>query len=1425
MNRCDWSNIRSYNGSQNNAFEELVCQLAREEEFENQKCFTRIGAPDGGIEAYRIISNGQEYGWQAKFFTHMADPQWRQLEQSFKKAFSTHPNLVKYYICLPLDRSNPLIPKQSWFMDEWNNKVKEWEKYAQSNGRRVEFEYWGSSELMHRLSQEKHSGRIYFWFNKEELSGQWLSERLKNSIDSLGSRYTPELNFKLLIAKVFDGIARDDKFKRQFEVVIDELLIKLSKTLELLYDERLKKERKILGERLQQIKKSYLQINFSEMDSIDYAGICIKLDKIQEIVLDCDKLILKIVEEEKAKQKDGREKLQDYQLLSSERFGYASSGLRELLSKIVSTRKYLQSDTALLSNKPVLILKGGAGIGKSHLLADIAKSRDNEGKFGMLFLGQHFVSEENPWTQILNNMLRLKCNEIEFLGALDAKAQSMGSRIIIYIDAINEGRGKYFWPDNINSFIKSFEKYKWLGLVISVRDSYEQLLVPRDSITNDMIIRVTHYGFAGVEYEATKLYFTSYKIQQPSVPLLHPEFQNPLFLKLFCEGIQKAGLHVIPEGYEGITTIINFYLDSVNLRLAYPSRLNYPDNINLVEAAVKLLVRKRIEVKLKHVPYEEAFSLVEKELQKYSDKRRFLDELISEGVLTKNLFWDNKGKHYEGVYFAYERFEDHILISELLERYLDKTNPQESFKKGTPLFELIKDNNTCFINRNIIEALSIQLPELISKEVYEIAPHCKSFYPVIESFVKSLIWRKSSTITDKLSEYINDYVLKYEETNSIFLSTLLLIASNPKHKFNAEYLHKHLMKFSLSDRDAWWTMFVNNQYGEKTSVMRLIDWAWSEEEKNHVTDEVILLCAKAIIWFLASSNRFLRDSSTKALVALLESRIPVLIQLLKEFEHVNDPYIYERIYAVSYGCALRTSDRDGLFSLCKHVYETIFNKEYVYPHILLRDYAREIIEYAFSIGLQLDIKLDKIRPPYKSIWAKQIPTNEDIKKLEHDYEAKGFKDYYWSLNSIISSMQPAGSELDHMYGDFGRYVFQNALSNWRDLNIQQLSNLVVKRIMELGYDIEKHGKYDRNIVRHGPIDRRGNKAERIGKKYQWIAFYELLAKVSDNFIMYDERSYKDNIPMKYDGPWEPYVRDIDPTMLVKVTGRERYEITPNHWWFNVNYNDWECSHQDWIARKNKIPDPIELILVRDNNSREWLVLESYPEWSEPKMIGQDKWDHPHKNLWYQIRSYLVPRKEFNGLVKWAANQNFMGKCMPETRSRYEIFSREYFWSPAYKYFAKPFYSGETWQEVKDPANGQCVGKVIGTAENFLWEEEYDCSKEGTICYLKPCEVIYQGLKMRFSKNEGEILNKSGETICCDPSVNSRTLSCLLIRKNDFTSYLEKNDLKMLWTVLGEKRILGGGFSHDNKFNRLEINGVYYLDKDSIKGILNSTESK
>jgi hypothetical protein len=1438
----EWTKIRPFNGDVRYGFEELVCQLARAEQVPNRSKFIRVAAPDGGVEAYCILSDNTEYGWQAKYFSSMGDSQWTKIEDSFRTAFTKHPNLKRYYICTPLDRQDPRIVTQKGtvvkhFMDVWKEKVAEWEAYAIANGRVIEFDYWGNSELFERLSKPENEGKIYFWFGQEEFSESWFNQKLEESTNNLGKRYTPEINFELPIAKVFEGISRDIYFKEQFVSHLDEFLKNYNKAVSHVREDKVKDLVEKLTLTVPQFQTSFDQIDFTEAVIIEQKSLTNLLDTYGKL---CNEIIQKFyaLDYELRKGKPRR----DYE---PNTYSWDIELFRNFEESIDDFINFIQSITVTLSNNPFLILVGGAGIGKSHLLADIANKRAKRNQYSLLLLGQHFTTDDDPWSQI-SNLLQINCKRDTLLGALNSKAESSGARLFIIIDAINEGKGKIIWKNHLAGVISAIKRFPYLGLIFSLRTSYEKLLIPETLLEQKKAMRLVHRGFANHEYEAIKLFFENYKINQPSIPFLHPEFSNPLFLRIFCEGLEKKGLHEIPEGYEGISTIIDFYLESINSVIS--EKHNLPFNLQTVQKVIKALAEKIVDSNNSYLRYDEAFYFITrlKETNAVLDKSQLFQDLISEGLLTQNLYWDQEGNYFEGVYISYERFSDHLIAAYLLEKYLNKKNPQSSFiddhkfqkilkkigeKVGLTfqpkkLYEILKSEDNANYKRGLIEAISIQLPEMIDAELFEVAPHAKEYDPVAQAFVESIIWRKKETLHPDLKAYINDVVIGIHNYHSYFLNTILLITSHPQNYFNSDFLHNHLMRFSMADRDSWWTQFIHYKYPTEDSddistIRRMIDWAWNDDIKDSFSDESIRLLSQTMFWFLASSNRTLRDSTTKALICLLEERINVLIQLIQTFRSVNDLYILQRLYAIAFGCAVRTSKVQLLKELGDCVFQSVFNTEQVIPDILLRDYAREIIEYAIYKGHVFDFNLNRIRPPFKSDLPTTFPTNEETDKYKFDYSDKNFQRYYASQNDILASMiTEYGRGVSH-YGDFGRYIFQSGLNQWKDADENGLSNLAVKWIIEkYGYNVEKHGQFDQKIG--SGRGRENVMEERIGKKYQWIAFYEILARVSDNYRFYNDWYSDESEPESYDGTWEPNVRDIDPTITIKENPPKN---NAPFWWFNIKYENWDKPNREWVFETDDLPSPSEIVSVVDPDNNEWLVLEIHPTWEEPTMLGKEKWDSPSKNLWYQIRSYITKKEDYSKVVEWGKKQNFFGKWMPETNDRYEIFSREYYWSPACQTFRNNNYPEYRWSEIHDPKTRHLIAEVYVTTLSYLWEEQFDASKKSVISFYKPSELLFDLHDLHFSKLEGQLITKDDRVICFDPCVQHPTHSCLVIRKSELIDKLHENNLEIFWTVLGEKRILGGHSHGEEYFGGLIISGILEMDSGKLQQTINFIEER
>lgn len=1246
---------------------------------------------------------------------------------------------------------------------------------------------------------ELHSELI---FNPDK---NWFNCQCEQAIIDLGNRYTPELNFELPIIKIFEGLGRTSEFKIEITTLFDDLLIKGEKIPK--SNESIQNSIDGLNASLKDLLKIFSEVDFESNNPIP-------IDKFITVIELIKTDINKIEDYFYSEERKIQEEKKDYNYYH--KYGYEIKNVREFTKALYDFEKFLNNNICQLANNPFLILSGEAGIGKSHMLGDIVTRRLQKDYDSIFLLGQHFNTDDSPWVQAFKK-LQINTTSKNFLEILNQRAKQSKKRIIIFIDAINEGRGRYFWCDNIKSFVLEIKKYKYLGLVLSIRSSYKNLIFSKEIQREIDTIEQELYGFRNNEYEASKLFFKNYKIQLPNVPLLHPEFQNPLFLKLFCDGIKKSGQNKIPDGIQGISSIINFFIKNINTVLSKPKRFDYSESINLVEKTVFALIHQKVENNLRYINYEVAIGIVEDTISKYVTKKgTYLDELISEGIFSKNLFWKEEDKYEEGIYLAYERFEDHIICKYLLDSY---PNIEEEFKEEGYLVKYTEDRSL-YLYKGLIDAFSIQIPEKFNKEFFEIVPLHKDNYSIIESFVNSLLWRKYESINEKSKEYVNDYVLKYQGTYDLFWETMLSVASIPEHLYNANSLHNYLMQFTMADRDAEWTQNLRYKYDDDSAVKRLIDWAWTEDDKTHISEESIKLSSIALAWFHTSTNRKLRDCSTKALVNLLQNRISTLINLLKLFKDVNDPYVYERLYAVAYGCAVRTNQKDKLPELSNYIFDTIFNiEDEIFPHILLRDYARGVIEYTCHIDNKLDIDLSKVRPPYKSHFDDEFPSDDEIDEKYEQKEEGHWGKEKWGITAILMSM---GVEYGRRsYGDFGRYTFQSALDCW-DISASGLSNLAIKWIIErYGYDTNKHGEFDSEIG--SGRGRNSVPNERIGKKYQWLALYEILAKVSDHYPKYEEYDFNHSKKEMYDGSWNPYVRDIDPTILIKGDEGNHKEEKDNFWWTYDNLIDWNSKNIDWVKQDSYIPSFENLIEVTDDNQENWLILEGFPEWSEPKKLGREKWDYARKLLWTHIRSYVVKEEDFEKITDWAKEQHYMGDWMPKSIDRYELFNREYYWSPAYHFFLQDYYGGSHIREIHEK-RGKFIANASVPVENYRWEEEFDSSKEETISFMKPSFDIFNKMSLQYSDKEGEFLDLNNDIICFDTSVYNNSKPYFLIKKEPFFKYLKENKLKIFWTILGEKQIIGGTHSREDYIGQLEFSGAYYFKDEKLTGKIKTIQN-
>ena len=1371
----NWNNIRPHNGSQNSGFEELVCQLARSEDF-NDATFTRVGTPDGGVEAYWTFSNGSEYGWQAKYFTAWSNSQWEQIKASFEHSLKTHPQLKCYYICTPLDRPDARRPRVKSAMQRWQ----ELELDAKNKG--VELVYWGNSELVGLLLQEANQGLRYYWFNERVLSVQWFAEHIERSVKNLGARYTPEINIDLPILQQFDIIRRNQNcYMRHsenykcFTREIRDRLKYLSAPNKFINQEELW--------RLHNELKDLFVVSVGAV--IDITTVKEKLKNINTWI---DRYITQF--EEYKNNEIPNEKLNQEQIESN------LTHLKDIRQAFYELQETISFQYLSLFNNGSTVLCGEAGAGKSHLLASVAEQCIKDGIPCILLLGQHFSNHSSPWLQILKSHLGLNCDTHTFLQILNNFGKNYNQRILFMVDAINEGAGIQFWPHYLSGFINDFKEYKYISLVISVRSSYVDYF--RESI-GDALCYVKHNGFSDDEsYDAQEIFFNHYGLQHPKVPLLNPEFNNPLFLKLFCEGLHKAGLSSIPKGMRGFFTIFDFFLEH-SAKSIYQRHQQMSPSARIIPKIIEAIVCHFIKNDLHYIDYSEAAEIIASVTSRYgiSLGTQILEELISEGIFAKDIAWnsENNSNIIEVLRFSYERLENIEKAKQLL-KDVKKEELKQLFTTDGKLY-------FCHYDLAMLDTLAILIPEKYQCELYSVFPEEDIDQNIASSFLQSLLWRSWDTISKESSkEFINSCVLRFGYTEIQFIETLYMVAAEEGHPFNAEILHSWLSKYNMAKRDSFWTTTISKIYYSDTPISRFITWCYNYGSRMIDGEKSTLLAATALSWLFSATHNSLRNNATAALTKLLINHHETAIDLLEKFSAVDDPYIHERIWAAVYGAVLNSSTKSNLQQLAQWVVDHFFSTEEVYPNVLVRDYARNIVEYICHMKCFTLDDHSIIEPPYNSSFPDKLPDDDYVKRLDLPYDTPGLPKNYEAQRAIIHSMITEYGHGIGGYGDFGRYVFQGKLDLWDRFEIQDLSNYAISLIFDkYGYDIKLHGEFDAKEVDY---DRQRKLTERIGKKYQWIAMYEVAARLADNFpVIVEETRFTDVQYDFYSGPWEPNFRDIDPT----YTWDNNIPKLPENQIFI--YNAWNEDAMTWIKNSSDIPAFSKFLEYKDSANQQWIFLTGNLSWQKEFMIDDGK-DELHQRLVGIVASCFAKASEFE-ILKCEIKLKCSGYEFVDMHDEYKIYLHEYFWAPAYKFFENsPYYSSEHWREINGWRDKHDkFPKVMLTSSSYLWESPY----KDSVSHKIPCKGLADFFKLSPGINCGEWISEEKEIVCKEIRVNDSAKPLFFIRKDKLLEFLTDQHLVLVWSCHAEKN--SNNSDYRNTHRPLEFAESYAL----ISGII------
>jgi hypothetical protein len=365
----------------------------------------------------------------------------------------------------------------------------------------------------------------------------------------------------------------------------------------------------------------------------------------------------------------------------------------------------------------------------------------------------------------------------------------------------------------------------------------------------------------------------------------------------------------------------------------------------------------------------------------------------------------------------------------------------------------------------------------------------------------------------------------------------------------------------------------------------------------------------------------------------------------------------------------------------------------------------------------------------------------------------------------------------------------------------------------LGWTCERFNEFDRNVEGSG---REARKAERIGKKYQWIAYDEFHARISDNFGLAEKGT-----PIMRDddleiGTWPDNFRDIDPSMLLQKSPYDGGAVNQRNWWTPHNYSAWTSAPTplDWLQQIEDLPPPIDFLERTGSDNQKWMVLDSYTNWTRKESIGDFQGRQPDRQeIHYFFRSYLVQREHLSAVMAWGQKQDWINDRLPSAcRYNNNPHLHECFWSPNFHWPLDEDWITDVWQ-VNDLPH-----PVLQTTSDFLCtHSSYDCSVDREFSISMPSRWLANKMGLKITGRNADFRDSSGRIVAFDPSTRESGHSTLIILREALREFLAREKLALIWTLLGEKNIYPPETHSPNWLGRLTILGIYSWDGKSING--------
>jgi hypothetical protein len=1411
VNEISWHKFKGYEGKNDKAFEEMCYQIAKRK-YNDLGTFTSIDDSGGGdgVEFYLTFPDGTQWGWQCKYYDDNGrlniSGRKGKIAGSLKTSIANHPRLTKWYLCLI---SNLTVDEQKWFDTTLTSKIP-------SSHAGMSLDFWGNSDLLSFLSEPVNSGIKNFFFGELELNYDWFSNQFNRQFQKIKDKYDNDLHVDTGVEVQVKYKSLSSEFFQEASDKLHKISIKLNEGEKALLKLENYPDKEIKWQDLRNDLTTYIQNalivikGYHQLLNQLYEDL--SLFRIENFINAINQHTLEKLREEQFEMpwfqynrlrdlNPGKE----YNLIDAQVF------IRNLYETIpdlfdLTVQMYLHF---LCTTERSYFILGERGAGKTHLACHIVKQLIDSNKLGIFIPGGAFRTNEPLNTQLLNILdVPKSYSWKDFTDALDSAANAYKSKVIMAIDGLNEslynGSFNRVWCDDLMSIVEELNvNTRNIILVTTCRTTYRSLIWGKAEI--DFI---ELKGFNQLEAkEAQRKYFHKYKIHADFADLINDHFKEPIFLKLYCEAKNpKAKTPVeVHLGEEDVYTIIDQYIKQLNEDLR--DKQNRPPGTNILSPILKTIAEVFYHNNARSITLNELISIVDKQDASSTN----WDQLLSKTLIDEGLFFYRDWNETDGEYisFNYDLVAGYFIAvmlinTEVVNNYL--TSLDQNGKGEEHEGNQIDDSNANKDRAQLVFGDAIITAKLFAKDAYQrhplyediikaislLLPIRKGIYlqditrhkeAVIYSFEASfelpaqLIREKDKAWVEKV--FTNCPLEKKDFVFDLFRKTWVI--SN--HPFNSTFFRHALAKSTMAERDLSWSLYILKQREYFFSLLEDFEQRCRQyTSANHVSEARLFNAAETIATLLITNFRLLRDLATRALY-WYGRKFPLrLHELVRRYLPFNDIYIAERLIAAEYGVALALQHDSEYKLYClptitKELFQWLFSKSAVYAttHVLMRDYSWHTVQLGllYHPGLLVEEEKQRLKRPFKDGGLRKWGKSRDEYK-EHGHE-----------------------EPIHM--DFGNYTV-GRIADYEGGPESQPSMIRKRlywRIYNLGYDKETFGEAERTLSRESRYI--NSKVDRFGKKYSWIALFELAGLKEDQRQLRNDHNYDSRFSEV----------DIDPTFPEEPKGYDHLNsiltgdenITTLQWLYetpNFNYIPLlRCktvyeTDNDWILLFGEVKqeDDVNKRLVNFTISSVCISEETYDTFCS--LISLQKLHELNRIPWhtYHVFQGEVPLGDVFPATPLEATSFFEKEVeVSETYNSEEEYKRSIILSPEWYAMEYEEYPENTTfpytHKFKSNRYETVETQYIARKANWERNEGLDQTRSTAV----PTKELVATLGLQNRPQDYNFYNSSNEPKIVHIKLKDEwnEQEFLYIEKASLDVFLNRNKLRLAWTYYEQRR--------------------------------------